>query len=107
MTPVEEVANWEIFVWALSELDGAHRMVDVEEVLSRSQDELRLWVELARGCRSDGLDLDHAVIAVRDRTRERYAAMASEDEKWQALSSDRANLSGILHWLDRTEPGAC
>ena len=79
----------------------------VEEVLSRSQDELRLWVELARGCRTDGLDLDHAVIAVRDRTRERYAAMASEDEKWQALSSDRANLSGILHWLDRTEPGAC
>jgi hypothetical protein len=36
MTAVEEVANWEIFVWALSELDGAHRMVDVEEVFFRS-----------------------------------------------------------------------
>lgn len=38
MTPVEEVANWEIFVWALSELDGAHHMVDVEEVFARSFD---------------------------------------------------------------------
>lgn len=32
MTPAEEVANWEIFVWALSELGGAHHIVDVEEV---------------------------------------------------------------------------
>ena len=30
--------------------------------------------------------------------------MASTDAKWQALSSDGANVSGILHWLDRTEP---
>jgi len=76
----------------------------VAEVLSRSQDELRLWVELARGTRAEGLDLDHAVSAVRERTRERYAAMAATDEKWQALSSDGANLSGILHWLDKVEP---
>ena len=75
----------------------------VDEVLERSQDELRLWVELARGCRTQGLDLDHAVAAVRERTRERYAALG-DDEKWQALSSDGANLTGILHWLDRTEP---
>ena len=76
----------------------------VEEILERSQEELRLWVELARGCRTEGLDLDHAVAAVRERTRERYAAMAGTDDKWQALSSDSANLSGILHWLDQVEP---
>ena len=79
----------------------------VEEVLERSAEELELWVELARGARSAGLDLDHAVAAVRDRTRERYAALQGEaGAKWEALNSDAANLTGILHWLDRTEPAA-
>jgi hypothetical protein len=35
MTPVDDVANWEIVVWALSQLDGAHQMIDVEEVFLR------------------------------------------------------------------------
>ena len=78
----------------------------VDEILERSQDELRLWVELARGCRSADLDLDHAVAAVRERTRDRYVALEGADEKWQALSSDGANLTGILHWLDKVEPRA-
>ena len=79
----------------------------VEEVLERSSEELELWVELARGARSAGLDLDHAVAAVRDRTLERYAALSGPaGEKWEALNSDAANLSGILHWLDKVEPAA-
>ncbi len=79
---------------------------EVADVLDRSQQELRLWVELARDCRSQGLDLDHAVTAVRERTRERYAALQGDEVRWQALSSDHANLSGIMHWLDRTDPPA-
>ena len=35
MSPQDDVANWEIFVWALAELGGAHRMVDVEAVFYR------------------------------------------------------------------------
>ena len=78
----------------------------VDEILARSAEELVLWVELARGCRDANLDLDHVVAAVRERTRERYAALAGREQKWQALSSDAANLSGILHWLDKVEPRA-
>lgn len=78
---------------------------EVDDVLRRSAEELELWVELARGCRRDDLDLDHAVAAVRDRTRERYAALdPASTAKWQALNSDEANLSGILRWLDTIEP---
>lgn len=78
---------------------------DVHDVLGRSAEELELWVELARGCRSAGLDLDHAVAAVQDKTRERYAALDTEvTGKWQALNSDAANLTGILRWLDTVEP---
>lgn len=79
----------------------------VEEILDRSAEELELWVELARGARAADLDLDHAVAAVRDRTRERYAALDDDPSlraKWEALNSDAANLTGILRWLDRAEP---
>ena len=66
-----------------------------------------MWVELARDARTQGLDLDHAVAAVRDRTRERYAAVTDNPalrEKHEALNSDQANLVGILRWLDQVEP---
>lgn len=79
----------------------------VDETLDRSIEELELWVELARTTRREGLDLDHAVAAVQERTRERYAAVTSDPElrvKHEALNSDAANLSGILRWLDQVEP---
>ncbi len=80
---------------------------EVDLTLDRSAEELELWVELARDVRGQGLDLDHAVAAVRDRTRDRYAAVAADpelSEKHAALNSDEANLVGILRWLDRAEP---
>jgi glyoxylase-like metal-dependent hydrolase (beta-lactamase superfamily II) len=48
-------------------------------------------------------DLDHAVAMVRERTRERYAALLAEPEvaaKFEALSSTAANVSGIARWLE-------
>ena len=80
---------------------------DIDSTLDRSAEELELWVEMARDVRRQGLDLDHAVAAVRDRTRERYAAVENDPamrEKYEALNSDQANLVGILRWLDRIEP---
>ena len=79
----------------------------VEQTLDASVEELELWVELTRSSRQQGLDLDHAVAAVRDRTKERYAAIEADPElraKHEVLNSDAANLSGILRWLDRVEP---
>jgi len=61
---------------------------------------------MTRDVRRQGLDLDHAVAAVRDRTRERYAAVTADPAlriKQEVLNSDAANLSGILRWLDKVD----
>lgn len=78
----------------------------VAETLERSKEELRLWVELTADARRSGLDLDHAVAAVVERTRERYAALRDDPalrEKHEALSSDTANVQGIWRHLERSE----
>jgi glyoxylase-like metal-dependent hydrolase (beta-lactamase superfamily II) len=87
---------------------------DVAPTLAGSADELRLWVDLAREARRDGLDLDHAVAWVTERTAERYHRYLSDPAllaKFESLNSTAANLAGINHWLDRLEtasvgPGA-
>ncbi|GAA0991036.1 MBL fold metallo-hydrolase [Acrocarpospora macrocephala] len=79
---------------------------DVAAVLERSAEELRVWVDLTKQARSEGLDLDHAVAMVRDRTKERYAALRGADETaehFELLSGAPSNVAGILHWLDRVE----
>jgi glyoxylase-like metal-dependent hydrolase (beta-lactamase superfamily II) len=76
---------------------------DVGTTLDRSVEELRLWVELVREARADGLDLDHAVVRVRERTAERYAlrSVPEVEHKIEVLSSTEADVAGIWHWLDR------
>ncbi|MBE3013105.1 MBL fold metallo-hydrolase [Microbispora sp. NEAU-D428] len=78
---------------------------DVPSTLERSAEELRIWVDLTRRARAEGLDLDHAVAMVRDRTRERYAALRADEataEQFELLSGAPSNVAGIMHWLDRT-----
>jgi hypothetical protein len=83
----------------------------VSETLDRSAEEINVWVEKTRQARAAGLDLDHALAMVRDRTMERYAA-ASPDadpalaERFERLSSPRGNVEGIMQWLDKTEQAA-
>ncbi len=79
----------------------------VEQTLADSAEELELWVEQARRTRDEGLDLDHAVAAVRERTAERYAAVRNDPslrDKHDLLASEAFTLSGILRWLDRVDP---
>jgi len=79
----------------------------VRETLERSAEELRVWVDLTRQAHTEGMDLDHAVAMVRDRTKARYTALASQDEtaeKFELLSGAQSNVAGILHWLDRASP---
>lgn len=78
----------------------------VQDTLARSAQELRLWVELTAQARTDGLDLDHAVDAVRSRTRQRYAALRNDPalaEKHEALSGDAVNVAGVWASLQRAE----
>ncbi len=84
-------------------------VTEVQSTLDRSEEELRLWVELAREARLDGLDLDHALTRVRERTAERYQAFLADPARvarYEHLNADYSNLVGIMRWLDRVEePG--
>ena len=80
----------------------------VTETLERSEDEIRVWVEETRTARKAGLDLDHAVAMVRDRTNARYAAFRPEADpaiavKFDRISGTTSNVSGIMYWLDKVE----
>jgi glyoxylase-like metal-dependent hydrolase (beta-lactamase superfamily II) len=86
----------------------------VGEILERSAEEIVVWVEetsRARRALGPGLDLDHAVAMVRDRTVNRYAA-ASPDadpalaEQFERMSSAAGNVAGIMAWLEKTSPAA-
>ena len=82
-------------------------VAEVDEALERSAEEIKLWVEETRHARRAGLDLDHAVAMVAERTRERYAVFAAGADPELAAKYDRiagapSNVSGIMHWLDKT-----
>jgi glyoxylase-like metal-dependent hydrolase (beta-lactamase superfamily II) len=78
----------------------------VQETLERSAEEIRVWVEETRKAHSAGLDLDHAVAMVHERTRDRYAGLRPggdeyAGEKLMRLTGTEANVSGIMHWLNK------
>jgi glyoxylase-like metal-dependent hydrolase (beta-lactamase superfamily II) len=80
----------------------------VAETLDRSAEEIRVWVDETRRARTAGLDLDHAVAMVVERTRSRYAAFAPDADpalgaKFDRISGSASNVSGIMHWLDQTQ----
>jgi glyoxylase-like metal-dependent hydrolase (beta-lactamase superfamily II) len=84
---------------------------DVPAILERSAEELSVWVSQTRAARSAGLDLDHAVEMVRAQTLSRYASLQPEADptvaaKFERISGAAANVAGIWHWLDKTEPPA-
>jgi glyoxylase-like metal-dependent hydrolase (beta-lactamase superfamily II) len=79
----------------------------VETALDRSAEEIKLWVEETRQARRAGLDLDHAVAMVAERTRKRYAVFAPGADpelvaKYDRIAGAPSNVSGIMHWLDKT-----
>jgi len=84
-------------------------VTDVTQTLDRSAEELNVWVAETRRARGEGLDLDHTVAMVHERTRHRYHSLEPDSDpeigiKAERISSTRANVEGILHWLAKTEP---
>ncbi|MDX6224326.1 MAG: hypothetical protein QOE64_702 [Frankiales bacterium] len=76
------------------------------ESLQRAKEEMQSWVGLVRETRAAGLDLDHAVAMVRDRTSERYAALLADpalEAKFEELNATATNIVGINRWLDSLE----
>ena len=80
----------------------------VQETLERSAEEIRVWVEETQHARRAGLDLDHAVAMVHERTKDRYAGLRPggderAGEKLMTLTGTEANVNGIMRWLDALE----
>jgi glyoxylase-like metal-dependent hydrolase (beta-lactamase superfamily II) len=83
-------------------------VTSVAETLDRSAEEIKVWVEETGQARAAGLDLDHAVAMVRERTMDRYAAFRPDvdpaiGEKFDRVSGTASNVAGIMHWLDGTQ----
>jgi glyoxylase-like metal-dependent hydrolase (beta-lactamase superfamily II) len=81
---------------------------EVGETLDRSAEEIRVWVDETRRAHAAGLDLDHAVAMVRERTNDRYAACNPDADpaiarKFERVSGTGSNVGGIMHWLDKTK----
>ncbi|HTP16616.1 MAG TPA: MBL fold metallo-hydrolase [Streptosporangiaceae bacterium] len=81
----------------------------VAEALDRAAAELAVWVEETRQARRAGLDLDHAAAMVADRTRARYKVLATDADprlaaKHERIGGTAANVAGIMHWLDKSDP---
>ncbi|QXJ20049.1 MBL fold metallo-hydrolase [Actinomadura graeca] len=79
---------------------------EVDGTLERSAEELRIWVDTVRDARDRGLDLDHAVAMVTERTKGRYALTREDADpdlvaKYEVLNSTEGNVAGIMHALDR------
>ena len=79
---------------------------EVTETLDRSAEEINVWVAETRRANRRGLDLDHAVALVAERTRQRYAVLRDDADpamaaKYDRTSSTAANVAGILHYLDK------
>lgn len=78
----------------------------VPETIERAEAELRLWVETVRESHDTTGDLDHAIAMVRDKVLSRHEPTPPEVPSETAaildtLSGAEANVSGIVHWLDR------
>ncbi|HEY6313614.1 MAG TPA: MBL fold metallo-hydrolase [Streptosporangiaceae bacterium] len=81
---------------------------EVAEILDRSAEEIQVWVEQTRQAHAAGLDLDHAVAMVRERTNARYAALRPDADpalatRIERISGTGLNVAGIMHWLDRQQ----
>lgn len=77
-------------------------VTDIDTTLERSVEELKLWVEIVEHARGPEHDIEHAVAMIRQRSKERSPESFDNDieEKFEALSSIRANVEGISRWLD-------
>lgn len=80
---------------------------DVQPILERAAEELRIWVDLTKQAKAEGLDLDHAVAIVREKTKQRYKTTEGDPtlQGLETLTGAEANVAGIMHWLDRTQQG--
>ena len=80
---------------------------DVAAALDRSAEELRVWVDETKRAHGAGLDLDHAVAMVAERTAARYAMFAADADpelaaRFEPVAGTAPNVAGIWRWLEKS-----
>lgn len=104
MTAPDEIANWEIFVWALSRLGGESDFVDVEEVFVmcfdfaprrfawRTREDLPDYKKCSKALR----DADARRPALMIKTRSGYdRELTVEGQQW--VSANEQRMRAVLH----------
>lgn len=81
-------------------------VTEVPQALGRAAEELRLWAGTVREAHDQGMDLDHAVALVEERTRGRYKAFGPDadpalTDKYETLNGTESNVYGIMLALER------
>ena len=79
---------------------------DIDRVFSESRLQLHHWVEWVRKAHHEGMDFDHALLMVLAKDREvnsKFFDNPEVSEKFEHLSSSEAQVSGIWHWLQKTD----
>lgn len=82
-------------------------VTDIDATLAMSEAELHYWVEDVSSAYSSGMDIDHAVAMVKERDVARHPdfyANSAVQEKFEELSSLRAQVDGVWRWLEITQP---
>jgi glyoxylase-like metal-dependent hydrolase (beta-lactamase superfamily II) len=82
---------------------------DPGPTLSVARDQLNRWVETTREARALGLDLDHALAMVREKSATDEVRLRAADatyEKFEHLNATRTNVNGIWRWLDKQDSQA-
>lgn len=84
-------------------------VTDIDATLALSEAELHYWVEEVTSAYTSGMDVDHAVAMVKERDMARHPDFYANhvvQEKFEDLSSLRAQVDGVWRWLEQTQPRA-
>jgi len=80
---------------------------DIDATLALSEADLPYWVEEVTSAYASGMDIDHAVAMVKERDMARHPDFYENrmvQEKFEDLSSLRAQVDGVWRWLEQTRP---
>lgn len=79
---------------------------NIEEIFDESLAQLNYWVEWVQQAHAEKLDLDHAILMVQKKDREKNPQFYKNTqivEKFEQLSSSAAQISGIWRWIENQE----
>ncbi len=76
------------------------------QTLSVARDQLNRWVETTREARAHGMDIDHALAMVREKSAADEARLRESPatyDKFEHLNATSTNVNGIWRWLEKQD----